>query len=48
MVRIAKPIDPKRIAELKQKIDNKAYLNFAIKQIAHTLTKELLHRKEEQ
>lgn len=47
MIRIAKPSDPKRIAELKKKINNDIYIKDAIQQIAHTLTIELVHRKED-
>jgi hypothetical protein len=47
MVRVAKPSDPKRLAELKQKIRDKYYLELAISRIANTLTKELMNLKEE-
>jgi hypothetical protein len=47
MIRVAKPSDPKKIEELKKKINDKRYLNTAIQSIATTLTKELLHTKEE-
>ncbi len=42
MIRIAKPTDPKKIEELKVKINQKAYLNVAITGIAQILTKGLL------
>lgn len=47
MVRIAKPSDPKRLAELKQKIRDRYYLEMAIAKIANTLTKEIMNLKEE-
>ena len=47
MVRVAKPSDPKRLAELKQKIRDKYYLELAIARIANTLTKEIMNLKEE-
>ena len=47
MIRIAKPTDPKKLAELKEKIHDKAYLELAIVRIANTLTKELMDLKEE-
>ena len=47
MIRIAKPTDPKKIAELKKKIDSKEYLEVAIARIANTLTKELMGLKGE-
>ncbi len=47
MVRIAKNTDPKKLAELKKKIDDKKYLNHAIITIANTLTKEIYHMNEE-
>ena len=48
MIRIAKQTDPKKIAELKEKINDKKYINVAIKSIANTLTKEIFHLNEEQ
>jgi hypothetical protein len=42
VIRIAKPTDPEKLKELKKKIHDDMYLNKAIQQIAHTLTKELL------
>ncbi len=47
MIRVAKPTDPKKLAELKEKIHDKKYLEMAIVRIAQTLTKELIDRKEE-
>ncbi len=46
MIRIAKPTDPKKIAELKKKINDKKYLDAAIQTLAHTITKEMLHIDE--
>jgi len=46
MIRIAKESDPKRLAELKEKINNADYLNLAISSIAHTLTKEIVNDNE--
>ena len=47
MIRVAKPTDPKKLAELKEKIHDKKYLEIAIVRIANTLSKELIDRKEE-
>ncbi len=47
MIRIAKPTDPAKIKELKQKIDDETYINNAVQQLAQTLTKELLHSNGE-
>jgi hypothetical protein len=44
MVRVARKIDPKRIAELKKKIHDTKYLDAAIYRIAQTLTNELVGR----
>ena len=46
MIRIAKPSDPKKIAELKKKINDKKYLDTAIQSLAQTITKEMLHVDE--
>ena len=43
MIRIAKKTDPKKIEELKKKINDKNYLDRAIDMIAQNLTKNLLH-----
>ena len=42
MVRIAKQTDPKKLEELKKKIQDKKYIELAITSIAQTITKELL------
>ncbi len=47
MIRIAKHTDPKKIAELKKKINDSKYINVAIMSIANTLTKEIFHLNEE-
>lgn len=47
MIRIAKKTDPKKLAELKNKIEDERYLTYAIQRIAQVLTKELLEMKEE-
>ena len=47
MVRIAKPTDPKRLADLKQKIRDKYYIEMAVARIANTLTKEIMNLKED-
>lgn len=46
MIRIAKPTDPKKIAELKRKINDNTYLQTAIQSIAQTITKEILQIDE--
>ena len=46
MIRIAKETDPKKLAELKNKINDKEYLTLAIASIAHTLTKEIVDDAE--
>jgi len=46
MIRIAKPTDPKKIAELKRKINDTKYLQTAIQSIAQTITKEILQIDE--
>ncbi|MBI9102246.1 MAG: hypothetical protein JEY99_07525 [Spirochaetales bacterium] len=46
MIRIAKESDPKRLAELKEKINDSHYLNVAISSIAHTLTREIVNENE--
>lgn len=48
MIRIAKPTDPRRIEELKKKINDSHYVNNAIHSIANILTKELLHLRQEE
>ncbi len=47
MVRIAKNTDPRKLNELKSKIDEKDYLDQAIKRIAMTLTNEIVLMNEE-
>lgn len=47
MIRIAKQTDPKRLEELKKKINDKQYLNTAINSLAITITREILQTKEE-
>ncbi len=47
MVRIAKNTDPKKLKELKKKIDQKDYLELAIKGIASTLTNEIVLMNED-
>ena len=46
MIRIAKQTDPKKLKELKDKINDPAYLDVAISRIAQTLTKELINQRE--
>ena len=45
MVRIAKPLDFKRIEELKKKINNDKYLEHAIDRIAQALSKGLVAKE---
>ncbi len=47
MVRIAKNTDPKKLHELKHKIDDKLYMESAIKRIAATLTEEIVNMNED-
>lgn len=42
MIRIAKPTDPKKIEELRQKINKSSYLQTAVSGIAGILTTGLL------
>ena len=44
MVRIAKKPDFKRIEELKKKINDEKYLEFAIDRIAQALSKNLVDK----
>ena len=46
MVRIAKKTDPRRLEELKRKINDEKYITLAITKIAQDLTQNML--KEEQ
>jgi hypothetical protein len=48
MVRIAKKTDPRRLSELKRKIDDDKYLTDAINRIANTLTNGILQMNEDQ
>jgi len=41
-VRIAKPVDPKRIAELKKKIRDARYVDDAVQNLAQRLTNEIV------
>ena len=44
-MRIAKPVDPERIAELKKKIRDNRYVEEAIQKLAQRLSSELVaHR----
>jgi hypothetical protein len=42
MVKKARPRNPKRIRELKRKIHNEIYLNYAVSRIAGLLSREIL------
>ena len=44
-MRIAKPVDPKRIAELKKKIRDSSYVQDAVQSLAQRLTNELVGRR---
>ena len=46
MIRIAKQTDPKKLEELKKKIDDESYLTHAIQSLAVTLTKELTQKRK--
>ena len=46
MIRIAKQTDPKKLEELKKKINDEAYLAHAIQSLAVTLTKELTQKRK--
>ncbi|MFP4376648.1 MAG: hypothetical protein ACLFP4_06350 [Spirochaetales bacterium] len=46
MVKIAKKSDPRRIAELKKKINDASYLRDAIRKIAQDLSKELVQNQD--
>lgn len=41
-MRIAKPVDPERIAELKKKIRDVRYVDDAVQNLAQRLTNELV------
>ena len=47
MVRVAKKTNPKKLAELKVKINDTKYLTLAIQRIAQTLTNEIIQRKRD-
>ncbi|HUZ18862.1 MAG TPA: hypothetical protein VMV68_10785 [Spirochaetia bacterium] len=47
MIRIAKQTEPEKLAELKKKINDKEYLDFAIRKIAQVLTNEIMQQDEE-
>jgi len=47
MIRIAKQTDPRKLAELKKKINDKDYLAFAIRKIAQIFTNEIVQQDEE-
>lgn len=44
MVRVARQIDPKRIEDLKKKINDAHYLEEAINRLALTITNEIMQR----
>ena len=44
-MRIAKPVDPKRIAELKKKIRDVRYVEEAIQKLAQQLTNEIVDQR---
>ena len=44
-MRVAKPIDPKRIAELKKKIRDTRYVEEAIQKLAQRLSSELVDQR---
>jgi hypothetical protein len=46
MVRIAKDIDYKRLEELKRKIDDANYIDFAVQSLAQALTKSIVGKDE--
>jgi len=46
MVRIAKKTDPKRIAELKKKIQDNQYVQEAIQKLAQRLSSELVNQRQ--
>ena len=47
MIRIAKQSDPKKLADLKEKIKDQTYITTAIQQLAGVITKELLDLGED-
>ncbi len=44
MIRIAKQTDPKKLEELKKKINDETYMAHAIQSLAVILTKELTQK----
>jgi len=44
-VRIAKPVDPKRIEELKKKIRDAHYVEDAVQNLAQRLTNEIVNKR---
>jgi hypothetical protein len=44
MVRIAKPIDLKKLEELKKRINDEKYLEFAIQKIAQSMSQGLVQK----
>jgi hypothetical protein len=46
-VRVAKPVDPKRIAELKKKIRDEEYVQEAIQKLAQRLSRELVEQRRQ-
>ncbi len=44
-MRIAKPVDPKRIAELKKKIRDSRYVDDAVQKLAQQLTNEIVGQR---
>ncbi len=44
MVRIAKPIDFKKLEELKKLINDEKYLDFAIQKIAQSMSQGLVQK----
>lgn len=47
MVRIAKRSDPRKLEELKKKIQDEVYIQNAIQRIAQTLTNQLVREEKE-
>ena len=47
MVRIAKKTDPRRLEELKRRINDENYIALAIMKIAQDLTQNLLKEKQQ-
>ena len=47
MVRIAKQTEPEKLAELKKKINDKEYLEYAIRKIAQVLTNEIMQQDDD-